>query len=399
MTSCFRHSVNYDTALVSLASECWEQWHYYQCHHRWKSNSVALLGYYNRAADPLITGTNTDSRNDCGNSNSSSNSSRNSFSISYNNKSQDNFNNINHSSPIINNSNNNNSNLLSLTTPFSASPSSQSSALVTRHLRTPTNTAVYTDIPYMIWDNDYNGYIPLDMKYPRPKLLNVPEYVEYYERLLVKLNRNHPLVMMMRSNDATNFYKSANHKPFSRGAGSTTTSTTAAAAVVNMRIPMSSSSSTAIITSSSSNVGYNEVDNEMDGDDDDDDDYSNYVNRDVIEGDDNNYEQDAAVAEREVEQPDKFSFVYSQNNINYYKCALMYELDDTIGDIKSAIIDHQKQLILQVEDDVLEVENQLYELTNVIASLDAIISLGNYHVPRFYEHTRVHINNILLCVI
>ena len=51
-------------------------------------------------------------------------------------------------------------------------------------------------------------------------------------------------------------------------------------------------------------------------------------------------------------------------------------MDDGIGDIKNTILDLQKTLLLQCEEEVLAAEVELRQLHNLLASLDAVCSLG-----------------------
>lgn len=71
-----------------------------------------------------------------------------------------------------------------------------------------------------------------------------------------------------------------------------------------------------------------------------------------------------------------FQFVYAQEDIHYFKHAIVYELDESIGDIKSIIVDHQKQLLLKLEDDILDQEPSIQQVALMLANLDALISLG-----------------------
>ena len=52
------------------------------------------------------------------------------------------------------------------------------------------------------------------------------------------------------------------------------------------------------------------------------------------------------------------------------------ELDDSIGDIKSTILDTQKTIILEVEEYILDIESDLHEMNYILATLDVISSLG-----------------------
>lgn len=71
-----------------------------------------------------------------------------------------------------------------------------------------------------------------------------------------------------------------------------------------------------------------------------------------------------------------FEFIYAQDGVHYFKHPIVMELDDSLGDLKSEIIDRQRQLLLQIEDAVLDAEAQLQQLSTTVSSFDALISLG-----------------------
>lgn len=75
-----------------------------------------------------------------------------------------------------------------------------------------------------------------------------------------------------------------------------------------------------------------------------------------------------------------FRFIFSQNKTHYFKHAIVEELDDSIGDIKSMIFDRQKFLMLQIEDSLLDAEPELLRISIIMATLDAVISLGNIDI-------------------
>mmetsp|Transcript_25914 Transcript_25914/g.38373 ORF Transcript_25914/g.38373 Transcript_25914/m.38373 type:complete len:115 (+) Transcript_25914:487-831(+) len=71
-----------------------------------------------------------------------------------------------------------------------------------------------------------------------------------------------------------------------------------------------------------------------------------------------------------------FQYVYSNENRSYYKHPYVLDLDDGLGDIRSNIMDRQKTLVLEIENDLLECEAHLIQLATFLESLDATISLG-----------------------
>lgn len=72
-----------------------------------------------------------------------------------------------------------------------------------------------------------------------------------------------------------------------------------------------------------------------------------------------------------------FQFIFAQDNTRYFKHAVVSDMDDKIGDIKSIILDRQKMLMLQIEDSLLDAEPQLQHISIIMATLDALISLGS----------------------
>jgi DNA mismatch repair ATPase MutS len=73
----------------------------------------------------------------------------------------------------------------------------------------------------------------------------------------------------------------------------------------------------------------------------------------------------------------KFQFIFAQDNIRYFKHAVVSDMDEKIGDIKSIILDRQKMLMLHIEDSLLDAEPQLQHISIIMATLDALISLGS----------------------
>lgn len=75
-----------------------------------------------------------------------------------------------------------------------------------------------------------------------------------------------------------------------------------------------------------------------------------------------------------------FQFIFAQNSTHYFKHSIVLEMDDSIGDIKSIILDRQKMLMLQIEDSLLDAEPMLQQASVIMATLDALISLGRIYI-------------------
>ena len=84
----------------------------------------------------------------------------------------------------------------------------------------------------------------------------------------------------------------------------------------------------------------------------------------------------------QLQRGDSFTFVFKQAGVHYFKQAIVEELDQSIGDIKSTIADRQRVLLLQIEDHLLEFEEQLLQLTITLSTIDALISLGTLAVEQ-----------------
>jgi DNA mismatch repair protein MSH5 len=72
----------------------------------------------------------------------------------------------------------------------------------------------------------------------------------------------------------------------------------------------------------------------------------------------------------------QFQFIFMQDEIHYFKHEIVLAMDDSLGDVKSTIMDRQKLLMLQIEDTLLDVEPQLQHFSIVMATIDALLSLG-----------------------
>jgi DNA mismatch repair protein MSH5 len=73
----------------------------------------------------------------------------------------------------------------------------------------------------------------------------------------------------------------------------------------------------------------------------------------------------------------------------YFKHAVVYDIDETIGDIHARVLDRQKDLLLEVECAVLECEYHFLQLAVILESLDAIISLGTISKERNYVRPEI----------
>lgn len=94
------------------------------------------------------------------------------------------------------------------------------------------------------------------------------------------------------------------------------------------------------------------------------------------------YNQDNSSFYSANDTPDKhsiaqsFKFIYQQGDIQYFKHPIVEELDESLGDVKSDIVDRQKVLLLTLEEKILDVEEQLQQLASSLSTMDALISLG-----------------------
>jgi DNA mismatch repair protein MSH5 len=58
------------------------------------------------------------------------------------------------------------------------------------------------------------------------------------------------------------------------------------------------------------------------------------------------------------------------------KMILVYELDESLGDLRSEITDRQHSILIHLEDQLLDFENDLLQVSIAVGTLDAFISLG-----------------------
>jgi DNA mismatch repair protein MSH5 len=75
--------------------------------------------------------------------------------------------------------------------------------------------------------------------------------------------------------------------------------------------------------------------------------------------------------------PEEFKLVYEMDQTGYFKCDRLYEMDDSIGDIKANISDLKNKILLVLEEIVLEAEGSVVEISAGIGTLDATLSLAN----------------------
>lgn len=73
---------------------------------------------------------------------------------------------------------------------------------------------------------------------------------------------------------------------------------------------------------------------------------------------------------------DQFTFVFSQNHRNFFKHRIVYDLDNTIGDVQSDIQDRQRMIVLQLEESMLDLEGIIHTAAGAMSTLDAFLSLG-----------------------
>ena len=71
-----------------------------------------------------------------------------------------------------------------------------------------------------------------------------------------------------------------------------------------------------------------------------------------------------------------FQFVYSEGTLNKYKSEVTFELDASIGDIRHAIQDRQRSLMISAENALLDCEGCWRLAAFAVASIDAVMSLG-----------------------
>lgn len=94
-----------------------------------------------------------------------------------------------------------------------------------------------------------------------------------------------------------------------------------------------------------------------------------------------------------------FAFTFSHNGNHYFKHQIVAELDESIGDVRSDIVDRQRFILLQIEEKILDLETIILEAASGMAKLDALMALGkvarecNLVMPQLVEEQVVVIKN------
>ncbi|TPX68056.1 hypothetical protein SpCBS45565_g03372 [Spizellomyces sp. 'palustris'] len=104
------------------------------------------------------------------------------------------------------------------------------------------------------------------------------------------------------------------------------------------------------------------------------------------------------MTEREDFVIEGLSFQFCTANAVYYKSDRMFELDESIGDIHSMIVDREIEIIQRLQETVLGYRATLIQVANVCAELDCILSLAD--AAKKYNYTRPEMTgeNIFLVV-
>ncbi|KAJ3280380.1 MutS protein msh5 [Borealophlyctis nickersoniae] len=94
---------------------------------------------------------------------------------------------------------------------------------------------------------------------------------------------------------------------------------------------------------------------------------------------------------------DGLYFQFCTANTVYYKSDQMFELDETLGDIHSIIVDREIEIMQRLQETVLEYAETLRQAANVCAELDCLLALAeaarkyNYRRPRMTHENVLHI--------
>ncbi|KND00198.1 MutS family protein MSH5 [Spizellomyces punctatus DAOM BR117] len=92
------------------------------------------------------------------------------------------------------------------------------------------------------------------------------------------------------------------------------------------------------------------------------------------------------MTEREDFVIEGLSFQFCTANAVYYKSDRMFELDESIGDIHSMIVDREIEIIQRLQETVLGYRATLIQVANVCAELDCILSFAD--AAKRYNCTR-----------
>ncbi|KAJ3057389.1 MutS protein msh5 [Rhizophlyctis rosea] len=94
---------------------------------------------------------------------------------------------------------------------------------------------------------------------------------------------------------------------------------------------------------------------------------------------------------------DGLYFQFCTANTVYYKSDQMFELDETVGDIHSMIVDREIEIMQRLQETVLEYSESLQQTAQVCAEIDCLLSLAeaakkyNYRRPRMTNENVLHI--------
>ncbi|KAJ3042960.1 MutS protein msh5 [Rhizophlyctis rosea] len=94
---------------------------------------------------------------------------------------------------------------------------------------------------------------------------------------------------------------------------------------------------------------------------------------------------------------DGLYFQFCTANTVYYKSDQMFELDETVGDIHSMIVDREIEIMQRLQETVLEFADSLRQIADVCAEIDCLLSFAeaakkyNYRKPRMTNENVLHI--------
>ncbi|KAK5665391.1 hypothetical protein QVD99_007743 [Batrachochytrium dendrobatidis] len=83
---------------------------------------------------------------------------------------------------------------------------------------------------------------------------------------------------------------------------------------------------------------------------------------------------------------DGLLFQFSTATMAYYKSDMMYELDDTLGDIHSMIVDRELEVVQQLREVMLDHGEYFLQASRTLTELECILSLTEAAVR--YKYTR-----------
>ena len=100
-------------------------------------------------------------------------------------------------------------------------------------------------------------------------------------------------------------------------------------------------------------------------------------------------------AEAQFLDSNRYIFKYEDAK-QYFKCSIVEDLDDRIGDIKNNILDFQKRISLEIEEEILLNETQLYYLSSALGTFDSLISLGRVATERGYSRPEITDSDVIV---